>query len=68
MAQNEVELTFKWENDVVFEVDIRDNQHALTLVKMEENGQISELWPAASDLMERYVKSLMARIGQDMAS
>lgn len=68
MAQNEIELTFKWENTVTFEVTARDNGSPLTIIKMDENDDIANLWPAASDLVERYMKSLMARIGKEMAA
>ncbi|KKM60905.1 hypothetical protein LCGC14_1537110 [marine sediment metagenome] len=68
MAQNEIELTIKWENNVAFEVTIKDNQHTLTLVKMEENGDIAHLWPSATDLMERFIKRTMERIGKEMST
>ena len=66
MAEQELEMTFKWENDESFEVIIQEDGEPKTLVKMDENGDIASLWSSVSDLLERYIKSLMTRIGKDM--
>lgn len=68
MAEHEVEITLKWENNVSFRVTTKeDDGSVLTLSCMDENGVIATLWPAESDKMERYIRSLMARIGKEMA-
>ncbi|KKL60916.1 hypothetical protein LCGC14_2200510 [marine sediment metagenome] len=67
MAQKEIEVIFKWENSVSFEVTIKEDANpVLVLIKMEENGDITNLWPAAKDLVERYIRSLMAQVGKEM--
>ena len=64
----QIDIRFTWENNNEFEVLSKEgSQDTVTLVRMEENGNISALWPAATDLIERHFKSLMARIGSEMA-
>lgn len=68
MAETEIEILIKWENNVSFEVTAKENDGpTLTIVKADENGQITILWPALTDVMERYIKAIMARIGQEMS-
>jgi len=68
VAEHEIEITLKWENNVSFEATTKvDTGEVLTLAKLDENGEIATLWPAMSDLVERYIKSLMTRIGKEMA-
>lgn len=68
MAENEIEVTIKWENGVTFEMTWKENDGpVLTLVKVDENGCIKEMWSAITDVVERCLKATMARIGKDMA-
>lgn len=68
MAETEIELTVKWENGAAFEVTAKEDAGpTVTIVKAEENGDMAALWSAITDVMERYIKTLMARIGKDMA-
>lgn len=68
MAEHEIEITLKWENNVSFEATTKEDDGAvLSLARMDENGQIAILWPSQSDCLERYIKSIMARIGKEMA-
>ena len=65
----EIQVMLYWENNVSFQVTSKeDGQGAPTLdiVKLDENGHLPELWPAITDVVERYVKALMTRIGNDM--
>jgi len=69
MASTRIRVDIKWENNVEFEVTCKENDgDTLTVDKVEENGCIAELWPAVTDKVERYIKSVMARIGKEMAS
>ena len=69
MAETKIELEIKWENNKVFQVLARENGGEIKIVvKAEENGDLTTLWSAFTDVMERYIKTLMARIGKEMAS
>ena len=68
MAGTKIELEIKWKNNASFEVTAKENDgETATIVKADENGDLSALWSAFADVMERYIKTLMARIGKDMA-
>lgn len=68
MAEHEIEIVLTWENNKSFEVTTKeDNGDVLVLSRMDENGMIATLWPAEADKMERYIKSLMTRVGKEMA-
>lgn len=67
MAQSKIELEITWENNVAFTVTTKENAGPVkTLILMDENGEIANLWPSATDLLERYIKSVMAKIGKEM--
>ena len=67
MAETEIELKITWENKVAFEVTAKEDAgDTVTVVRAEENGDLQALWPALTDVLERYIKTLMARIGKDM--
>ena len=69
MAETIIDLRISWENNQSFEAQSQeDSGPVLTIAKMDENGHISTLWPALTDIMERYIKALMVRIGEEMAS
>ena len=64
-----IELTLSWENNVSFRVTSKEDGHpapVLDIIKIDENGHLPELWPAVSDIVERYIKALMNRIGNEM--
>jgi len=68
MAEHEIEIVLTWENTKGFGATSKeDDGPVLTLAKLDENGEIKTLWPAMSDLIERFMKSLMTRIGKEMA-
>ncbi len=71
MAKSKLELTFEWENNVNFEVKVKETTPGepvknYTVVNSDENNHISATWPALADVVERYMKSLMAKIGKEM--
>ncbi|KKM86965.1 hypothetical protein LCGC14_1273690 [marine sediment metagenome] len=67
MAETELEIMVRWENNESFEVTIKeDDGELLTLIKMDENGNISALWPHASAVVAKYIEDLLVRIGAEM--
>ncbi len=67
MAITKIEVVFEWENDNFFKLTTKEDGGAESqVVRMDENGTISELWPAASNLCTLYVQSVMRRILADM--
>lgn len=68
-GETRIRIDIIWENNVAFDVAAKENDAKFkTVVRVEENGHISDLWPAVTDTVERYIKALMARIGKDMFS
>ena len=66
--ENELELTFKWENRVGVKVEANNNGDSLTILKMDENGDIAALWPHAQELLMKYCLAQLQRIGAEMAA
>jgi len=71
MAQSKLELDITWENNVSFEIDAKETLpgspvKTYTIVKSDENNHITETWPAISDIVERYMKAIMRKIGEEM--
>ena len=68
MAATVIDLRIEWENNNTFHVQSQeDSGPVLTVVKVDENGDVAALWPSLVDLMERHIKGIMARIGTEMA-
>lgn len=68
MAETVIDLKIAWENNQHFHVQSQeDSGPVLTVVKVDENGDIAALWPSLIDLMERHIKGIMARVGTEMA-
>lgn len=68
MASTRIRVDIEWENGVQFEVTCKENSgDVLTVDKVEENGCIAALWPAVTDKVERYIKAVMTRVGNEMA-
>ncbi|KKL90373.1 hypothetical protein LCGC14_1905320 [marine sediment metagenome] len=56
-----------WQNGVRFKMDTKlDSGSYITILEMDENGDIGALWPHASQLCEKYFKQQMASIGEAM--
>lgn len=69
MAETKVLLEVAWENNVSFEINAKeDDGPVLAVIKTDENGSVDVMWPALTDVVERYIKALMARIGKEMTS
>ena len=67
MAAQVQRITISWENGTGFQVATKyGDDAALTLVEMDENGHIDVLWPAVTDIVTKYVRTLMAIIGDEM--
>lgn len=67
MAETIITVKFIWDNNVEFKVTTKEDDGAtLNVLQMHENGNISALFPAAKDLVDRYIKTLMVRIDGEM--
>ena len=67
MAQTQVEVIFKWENNKKIEVEAKEGSNTITVLRVDENGHLAEMMPAVLDLVERYIKALLTRVAKDMA-
>lgn len=69
MAAKELELTLKWENGVSFEMTTkRDAEAVSTVVKLDENGQIANLWPNIHKICQTFFLAELTTIGTEMKS
>ena len=67
MAEKTQRIVLTWENGVGFQVATKyGDDAALTLVEMDENGHIEVLWPAVTDIVTKYIRTLMGIIGDEM--
>ena len=67
MAATVIDVRIEWENGVAFEVQAQEGSGpVVTIVKAGENGNLAVMWSALTDVTERYIKALMARIGKEM--
>jgi len=64
MAEDKMEITFTWENDVMFKMDTKFNaEDKITVIKVEENGDIANLWSGIQSICERTVTRHLDIIG-----
>jgi len=64
---NELILEIKWENSNKFEVTAKLNdEDSITILTVEENGCIAELWTGIEGLMHTYLTQQLRHIGEDM--
>lgn len=69
MAATRIRVDIEWENNVGFEITAKEGAGSvLTVIKADENGHLAELWSSYTDIVERYIKAIMARVGREMAS
>ena len=64
---NEIEMVLSWENNVGFILTAKKNSGPVkTIVSMDENGKIGELWSAAQQLCITYISAELKSIGLEM--
>ncbi|KKN74732.1 hypothetical protein LCGC14_0387740 [marine sediment metagenome] len=62
-------IRLTWENDVQFKMDTKLNDEDwLTIIEMDENGNISQLWEHAGALCKKYFETQVDFIGGVMKS
>lgn len=67
MAESELEIIFKWENNVSFEMTTkRDAGDISTVVQLDENGHIKELWPSVQSICQTFFSKELKTIGDEM--
>lgn len=65
--QNELELLLSWENNIGFSMTFKKNTEPVkTILQMDENGKVSELWPHIERVCKEFLKLKLTEIGQDM--
>lgn len=64
MAEQTMQITFAWENDVEFKMDTKLNDDdKITVIKVEENGDIANLWSGIQSICEKTVTRHLDTIG-----
>ena len=70
MPDKQLEITLRWENQKHFTMEVQDGGQGqgpkITVVKAEEDGQISILWDYIQGACERYFKAKLGEIGVEM--
>ena len=67
MAEKEVELTLKWENNKSFEMTETSNGVTKTVIKTEENDHLADMWQSTSTACLDYMDAVLRMIGGEMA-
>ena len=64
---NKLTVEFEWENANKFEVTAKLNdEDSITIIAMEENGCIGELWGSVEGLLHSYLSRQLKTIGNEM--
>lgn len=67
MAQQVRLIRLTWENGVGFKMDTKLGEGSyITIIEMDENGSIAQLWPPAQQLMEKYFEGVVTGVGGEM--
>ncbi len=67
MAEQELEVTFTWENNIKLEViGIENGGTPFTIIHLDENNHFVDTFPAVKEVIEIYFKSIMNKILVDM--
>lgn len=67
MALNVVTIKLKWENEKSFEMTEDATGEVISIIKVEENGHISNIWPQIKTICTNYFGIQMDKIGVEMA-
>lgn len=60
-------IRLTWENGVSFKMDTKlDAESYVTILEMDENGNIAQLWASAQQLCEKYFEATITGVGNDM--
>lgn len=60
-------IRLSYENGVRFKMDTKLNSGAyVTILEMDENGDIASLWSSAQQLCEKYAREQLTAIGKVM--
>ena len=63
---NKLTLTFKWENKKAFELKSDNDVEKVTIIRVEEDGNIALLWSNIEAVCSLYVKAELEKMGKDM--
>jgi len=69
MAEHELELTLTWENQKAFKMTAKEDgagSPKITILEIEEDGHIADLWPFLQRACETYFTKQLAKIGFEM--
>ena len=65
MAEKTQVLKLTWENKKHFKM-VEDDGEKVTIVMVEENGNIGAIWPEVQNICTRYFQSIIEKIGNEM--
>lgn len=64
---SEIQLKITWENNDFFQMTHKKDAGAVTqVVRMEENGQIKELWGYMASACKEFFSTTIDNIGKEM--
>lgn len=67
MAEAEITLTLTWENDEAFQLAYKkDNDDAIVIVRMEENGDLVNLFDNVSAICNTFFAKCMNTVSAEM--
>lgn len=65
---DEKTITFKmrWENGVEFSFTCDNGEEDVTVIKVEENGHITMLWPDIESICTKFFHEKLEKVGAEM--
>jgi len=69
--KNKVTVSLIWENNSQFTARanvkrIGQEEYGFVIVSADENNHLVTIWPSLVDIVEKYIKSTMAKILEEM--
>lgn len=66
MAEQMITFKLKWENAVKFVFTCDNGEADITIVRVEENGHISMLWPDVESICTKFFHEKLSEVGNEM--
>ncbi len=67
MAEKEIEITLKWENDVSFSMKAKVGQNLpIVVIMTDENSHLADNWGNIASICQNYFAKTLKLIGDEM--
>jgi hypothetical protein len=66
MTEKTITFKFKYENNKEFSFTCDNGEEDITIVKVEENGHLAELWPDVESICQKFFHQKLTDVGREM--